>query len=203
MKTTDQLKPNYAPVYAAAMYPDLCKLFQKHGYALMCHGSLARDFDLLAMPWTETVSMPEEVMKEVVTTFAVRVIGNPTQRPHGREAYTLSVGFGECAIDLSFVPSITLVDSLKNSVDYWKQETDKAWEAYRRITDAKNELFAKLELKADMFDYICWVEKQREKKCFTFSTSNGDQISGSNYADCVRVAMEKEKQTQDEKSENS
>lgn len=35
--------PNYAPVYAAALYPDLAELFRSHGYALACHGSLARD----------------------------------------------------------------------------------------------------------------------------------------------------------------
>ena len=45
MKTVEQIKPTYAAVYAAALYPDLCKLFQKHGYALAVHGSLARDFE--------------------------------------------------------------------------------------------------------------------------------------------------------------
>ena len=106
MKTADQIKPNYAPVYAAAMYPELAKIFQAHGYALAVHGSLARDFDLVAIPWAETVSTTEAVLAAVTTKFAVHIIGEPDVRPHGRLAYTLSVGFGECAIDLSFLPAI-------------------------------------------------------------------------------------------------
>jgi len=37
MKTPDQIKPTYGPVYAAAMYPDLAAIFQRHGYALARH----------------------------------------------------------------------------------------------------------------------------------------------------------------------
>ncbi len=102
MKTADQLNPNYAPVYAAAMYPDLAVIFHEHGYALAVHGSLARDFDLIAVPWAETVSDATVVVAEVTKKFAVRIVGNIEQRNHQRIAYTLSVGFGECAVDLSF-----------------------------------------------------------------------------------------------------
>lgn len=103
MKALSELKPNFAPVYAAAMYPGLAAIFQRHGYALAVHGSLARDMDVIAVPWTETVSEPSAVLSDVTTEYAVRVIGEPVQKPHGRIAYTLSVGFGQCAIDLSFV----------------------------------------------------------------------------------------------------
>lgn len=103
MKTPDQLKPNYAPVYAA-LYPVLAAIFQRHGYALAIHGSLARDFDVIAVPWAETLSSPDAVLAEVVQRFDIRLIGDgPTQKNHGRVAYTLSIGHGECAIDLSFV----------------------------------------------------------------------------------------------------
>jgi hypothetical protein len=104
MKTADQLKPNYGPVYAAAMYPGLAKIFQGHGYALAVHGSLARDLDLIAVPWAETVSAPEVVLAAITRQWAVHLVGEPAARPHGRVAHTLSVGFGECAIDLSFLP---------------------------------------------------------------------------------------------------
>lgn len=105
MKTADQIVPNFAPVYAAALYPDLAKIFQSHGYALATHGSLARDFDLVAVPWQVEVSEPKVVLAEVFSAFAIRQIGGPEFRHHGRTAYTLSVGFGECSIDLSFFPS--------------------------------------------------------------------------------------------------
>lgn len=104
MKTNDQLKPNYAPVYCAAMYPDLCAIFHRHGYALAVHGSLARDFDLIAVPWIEQPATREVVMRAVLAEMCIRVIGVPEVKQHGRIAYTLSVGFGECALDLSFMP---------------------------------------------------------------------------------------------------
>lgn len=105
MKTAEQLKPSYAPVYAAAMYPELCPIFHKHGYALAVHGSLARDFDLIAVPWVSKVSRPEVVIDELLSTFALRKVGEMVLREHGRMVQTLSVGFGQCACDLSFMPA--------------------------------------------------------------------------------------------------
>lgn len=99
------MKPaNYGPVYAAAMYPELCEIFRKNGYALAVHGSLARDFDLIAIPWAEKVSSVEKVLKDVINYFAIEVIGSPENKNHGRIAYTISCGFGNCVIDLSFFP---------------------------------------------------------------------------------------------------
>lgn len=104
MKKAEQLKPNFGPVYAAAMYPGLAPIFHRHGYALACHGSLARDFDLIAIPWAETVSKAEDVLKDVTSEWALTILGEAERKTHGRIAYTLSCGFGECAIDLSFFP---------------------------------------------------------------------------------------------------
>lgn len=114
MKSTDQLKPNFAPAYAAAMYPGLAAIFHRHGYALACHGSLARDFDLIAVPWAEKVSDHQSVLKDVTTEYALRLCGDQASRNHGRVAYTLSCGFGECAIDLSFFPGAIPVDTTGN-----------------------------------------------------------------------------------------
>jgi hypothetical protein len=106
MKTPEEIKPNYAPVYAVTLYPHLAKIFQKHGYALTVHGSLARDFDLVAVPWAEKVSRYDEVLKEITDSYRIRVLGEPDCRNYGRIAYTVSIGFGECALDLSFFPDI-------------------------------------------------------------------------------------------------
>lgn len=108
MKEAEEIKPNYAPVYAAALYPQLAKIFQKHGYALAVHGSLARDFDLIAVPWAKKVSNPDDVIKAIIDEFVIRKNGEPDTRNHGRIAYTISVGFGECALDLSFFPGMAL-----------------------------------------------------------------------------------------------
>jgi len=107
MKEAEQIKPNYAPVYAAALYPELAKIFQRHGYALAVHGSLAKDFDLIAIPWSETLSPAEDVIREITDGYAIRQIGEPTHRRYGRIAYTISIGHGECALDLSFFPDST------------------------------------------------------------------------------------------------
>ena len=95
---------NYAPVYCA-LYPQLAEITRKHGYALAIHGSLGRDMDLICVPWVETPSIPEVVIKEIVTKFALKEVGGPPSlKEHGRMAHTLSVAFGECFIDLSFMP---------------------------------------------------------------------------------------------------
>jgi hypothetical protein len=98
-------KPSYAPVYAAALYPQLAEIAREHGYALAVHGSLQRDFDLIGIPWAEHPSDPQTVVDAFTSTFAIRKVdGPPSDKHHGRRAWTLSIGHGECAIDLSFMP---------------------------------------------------------------------------------------------------
>lgn len=109
-KEAGEVKPNYGPVYAAALYPDLAPIFIAHGYALAVHGSLARDFDLIAVPWVDAPSSPDVVLEAVQKKFTVHIIGEPTAKPQGRVAHTLSIGYGECAVDLSFMPTQVLVE---------------------------------------------------------------------------------------------
>ena len=98
------MKPaNYAPVYAC-IYPQLAELTRRHGYALAIHGSLGRDFDLIAVPWTENPSPKEAVIADICESFAIREVGEPGIKLHGRVAHTLSLSFGECALDFSFMP---------------------------------------------------------------------------------------------------
>ena len=96
-------KATYAPVYAA-LYPDLAEIAKRHGYALAIHGSLQRDFDLVAIPWAESPSLPEAVIKDITKEFSISVVGEPEQKLHGRLAYTISVVFGVCSFDFSFMP---------------------------------------------------------------------------------------------------
>ncbi|MFW1012115.1 hypothetical protein ACXITX_22810 [Vibrio parahaemolyticus] len=96
--------PSYAPLYCA-MYPDLAKLVKGHGYALAVHGSLQRDFDLICIPWTDNPSETKVVVNEIEQEFAVKQVGEPDIALHKRERYTLSIGYGECFMDLSFMPS--------------------------------------------------------------------------------------------------
>lgn len=96
---------NYAPVYAC-LYPELAEVARKHGYALCVHGSLARDFDLVCVPWVDTPSSPQSVVDDIVDSFSIIQVGEPTIRAHNRLVYTISLQFGECFLDLSFMPTV-------------------------------------------------------------------------------------------------
>lgn len=72
MKTAKELKPNYAPLYAAAMYPLLASICHEHGYALAVHGSLANDFDVIAIPWCKEVSTPRKLMNVIQKQTALK-----------------------------------------------------------------------------------------------------------------------------------
>lgn len=94
---------NYAPVYCA-LYPQLAEMARKHGYAMAVHGTLGRDFDLICIPWVDAPSEPQELVNEITKTFAIKQLHEPDTVCHGRQRYTLSVAFGECSLDLQFVP---------------------------------------------------------------------------------------------------
>jgi hypothetical protein len=95
--------PSYAPIYCA-MYPELATIARDMGYALAIHGSLQRDFDLVCIPWAETAADPDAVIAAFCARFAIRVVGVPETKLHGRVAWSISVAWGECAIDISFMP---------------------------------------------------------------------------------------------------
>lgn len=98
------MKPaNFAPVYAC-LYPQLAEIARSHGYAMAVHGSMARDFDLICVPWTDNCASPAGVVATMVGMFALKQIGEPREGLHGRIIYTMAVKFGECFIDLSFMP---------------------------------------------------------------------------------------------------
>jgi hypothetical protein len=103
------MKPaNSAPIYAS-IYAELAELCRSHGYALAVHGSLARDFDLVCIPWADHVSEPPAVVTAITNKFALRLLDlphRPAIKPWSREVYTLIFTWGETAIDLSFTPRI-------------------------------------------------------------------------------------------------
>lgn len=94
-----------APVYAA-LYHDFAEVARKHGYALAIHGSLQRDFDVVAVPWSVRPSDPMEVINDLCKEFAIENVSGPEQKLHGRLAWTIAIGFGESRLDLSFMPRL-------------------------------------------------------------------------------------------------
>jgi len=101
------MKPaNYAPVYAG-LYPELAEIARAHGYAMAVHGSMARDADLICIPWTDEDSSPQEVVEAIEAEFAIRRVSDPKFREHGRTVYSLTIAGPGCFIDLSFTPRTT------------------------------------------------------------------------------------------------
>lgn len=97
--------PNYAPMYCA-LYPGLCEITRAHGYALAVHGSLARDMDLVCIPWTHDAAEPQTVVDAILKRFHVEQHFGWKPKDHGRLVTTITVGFGECFLDLSFMPRL-------------------------------------------------------------------------------------------------
>lgn len=97
----------------AEMLPGLRLAARGCGYALTVHGSLARDIDLVAVPWTEQAETPELLVDRLCGALAAstgRAINLAragwAQKPHGRIACTILLP-GNCPeIDLSIMPRI-------------------------------------------------------------------------------------------------
>lgn len=119
-KTSLRIKepvPARAAAYVA-LYPMLLQIAKDHGYTLAVHGSLHRDFDLIAVPWIESASDAVTLMRAI--RLKTRTVTqhenadrkwhkdcNPTEKPHGRVAYSLHVtndGMYRGYLDISVMP---------------------------------------------------------------------------------------------------
>lgn len=94
------------------------------GYCLAIHGSMARDLDIVAVPWVESAVSAEELIEAmrvivdgmihptgtmggrldpVTKQFVPAVIENPSIKPHGRLAWNIHLGGGPF-LDISVMP---------------------------------------------------------------------------------------------------
>jgi hypothetical protein len=104
----------------AWMIPYLTRVARRHGYALGVHGSMSRDLDLIAVPWVEDASEPDELIEELakLTDGKVQTKGdskewNVGNKPHGRAAYTIVYNGAWHFLDISVLPKVNpLRDSL-------------------------------------------------------------------------------------------
>ena len=106
MSTLDKKKPTYAPAYITGIYPQLASRARELGYALTLHGSVQRDLDVVAVPWTDLTVEPTILVKELCEIFNVDTnhpINEPEIKPHGRLAYSIPLWWG-AYIDLSVIP---------------------------------------------------------------------------------------------------
>lgn len=80
---------------------------RQSGYAVGWHGSVARDLDLIAVPWTEDADPPERLVARIMEAVGGAYTHgqeNPSRRPHGRLSYAINLHPGPFYIDLSVMP---------------------------------------------------------------------------------------------------
>lgn len=72
------------------------------------------------------------------------------------------------------------------------------WRAAKRADEVPMSLWMRIQLKADLFDYLCWLEGKNEPEELRGAdrlcmASDGTTCWGKTYAEAVRVAMEHDK----------
>lgn len=100
----------WMPAMYVAYYGIIEKIANEHGYALCVHGSVLRDFDLIAVPFDEIVKPHEEVLREIKKIIGIeksndKIFDIVGHEPHGRICYTIECGGGGY-FDISFTPTI-------------------------------------------------------------------------------------------------
>lgn len=106
-------KPTFAPAYVG-LYPVLSEIANDHGYALAIHGSLQRDFDLVAVPWADEVTEAEFLIRSIAKYLhrmfqseveIDKLFATPyhSMKPHGRRSWCIPIDSG-AYLDISVMP---------------------------------------------------------------------------------------------------
>lgn len=93
------IDPDYARIYTQARI-----IAWQYGYSCCAQGSFTRDLDLLLVPWAEGATKEiGGIIVRLADVCGLRVQGAPSEKPHGRQAWTLMLpGFGEVRwVDIS------------------------------------------------------------------------------------------------------
>ena len=108
----------------AHIYKQIERIAWRHGYALALHGTMSRDLDVVAIPWTEDASD----QKKLIATIDKAIV-NPewrrstktvkrgcpvgTEKPHGRKAYAIMFDHDGSYVDISVMPRLSKSDLKK------------------------------------------------------------------------------------------
>jgi len=104
----DEQQKYFLPVAFAMIYMRLAEVAKECGYALALHGSMRRDLDVVAIPWTEDAVEAEELVRRLLagSSACLRPNSAIVSKPHGRRCWMLHLGGGPY-IDLSVMPRVT------------------------------------------------------------------------------------------------
>ena len=87
IKTPDELEAFYTSII-----PKIRKVARQHGYAIGVHGSLRRDLDLIAVPWSNKYS-DKQILSEAIQKAACGLVSTDNRwesKPNGRCAISLA-----------------------------------------------------------------------------------------------------------------
>jgi aminoglycoside N3'-acetyltransferase len=108
------------PLFYANCYEGLKAIALKYGYNLVVHGSLNRDFDLIAIPWAEVIGDYMEMLNEFVDNLGGHIMPEHeaqvkafADKYHGRIVKVINLNRGGKAtnyedpqwyLDISIIP---------------------------------------------------------------------------------------------------
>lgn len=96
------------PSLFASMYPIMRDTALEHGYALALHGSLGRDFDVVAVPWVDDAADADTLVDAIVEVLDAWIITSKrvVMKPHGRRGYSIHLKHARTYVDLSVMPRV-------------------------------------------------------------------------------------------------
>lgn len=97
------MKPTHAkPQLYAHYFLQLKEIAKDFGYNLLVHGSMARDLDLIAIPWVDDPKEPAEMIRALCDYLGGRILivekdgshGISQRLPGGRMTYVINLNRG-------------------------------------------------------------------------------------------------------------
>lgn len=150
-------KPSAArdfPAMYFTIYPMLANIARENGYALAVHGSIGRDFDLIATPWTDEAVAPELLIAALRDGSATLVQGTgvATAKPHGRLCWNLELGAG-AYLDVSVIPRGQDIPALVAEVEKLRASQPPeglVWVTREELGKVQAVIMARIQILADI-----------------------------------------------------
>lgn len=104
MLTKDPKQTNYNPIIYLTLYPKLLEIAQECGYNLAVHGSMQRDFDMVAIPWVQNCTTSIVLISKLSQWLKGKIEAPDfaKEKPHGREPWVIHIEEGKY-LDISVI----------------------------------------------------------------------------------------------------